>query len=154
MQKIYLTYDQLHQRSHELIEQIRQSNFLPTCVVAVAMGGLSIGYHLVKGLCIDAFYTLRVQSYQGTHQENIILLANQLPDLSGESVLLVDDLVDSGRTLQYVQQHLLGITKDLRVATWIYNSQSVIKPDFSVQQYDKERLVFPYEEFEEINFTK
>ena len=51
---------------------------------------------------------MELSSYgDSTKPENTARLASDISiDLSGRSVLLVDDIIDSGRTLEYAVQHL------------------------------------------------
>ena len=44
-------------------------------------------------------------------------LLGQLPDLKNHHILLVEDILDSGQTIQLLREHLVPLTTSLRVVT-------------------------------------
>ena len=70
----------------------------------------------------------------------------------GEHVLLVDDLVDSGGTLDVVKRHLLAAypsIQDLRTAVLWHKACSKCAPDYSVEYLpDNPWIHQPFEPYE------
>jgi hypoxanthine phosphoribosyltransferase len=61
---------------------------------------------------------VRIKSYQGTRSTGKIELLSQLPErLAGRHVLIVEDIIDSGRSIAFLREELraLGVAS-LRVA--------------------------------------
>jgi hypothetical protein len=89
---------------------------------------------------------IHIKFYKGVdlRREKPELLADvgELP----EKVLIVDDVADTGETLEFVLKHVRQKgAKEVRVATIAYKPHSRVKPDYHVFETDK-WIVFPWEE--------
>ena len=61
-------------------------------------------------------------------------------------VLVVDDVADTGTSLEFVVRRLKGKgAREIRTATIAYKPRSRVKPDYFVYETDK-WVVFPWEE--------
>lgn len=79
-------------------------------VLAILDGGLIFMADLMRRVNLPLeFKTLSVSSYHGkTESSGVVkILGDQLPDVKGKHVLLMDDILDSGRTLAAVKNRLL-----------------------------------------------
>jgi hypothetical protein len=63
--------------------------------------------------------------------------APELVDLRGSRMLVVDDVADTGRTLEVVQQFCEGKVAEVRVAVLYEKSQSVVKSDYVWRKTDR-----------------
>jgi len=74
----------------------------PLLVVGVLMGGLILLSDLVRRLEIPLrLAVIRASSYRGEMQRGALTLSDEtLPDVAGQHVLLVDDIFDTGHTLE------------------------------------------------------
>ena len=82
----------------------------PLTVVAVLNGSLLFAADLLRRIPLPLkFDCLRVASYEGGTESSgvVTFLESSLPILRGREVLLVDDILDSGLTLQAIRQRLL-----------------------------------------------
>jgi hypoxanthine phosphoribosyltransferase len=65
--------------------------------------------------------------------------------VEGKRVLVVDEVADTGRSLELVREHILeNGAVEVKIATVYYKPWSIIKPDY----YEKETsswIVFPWE---------
>jgi hypoxanthine phosphoribosyltransferase len=136
-----LTWEQFGIASRELAQKIANSGFDPEIVVSVARGGMipagALSYALGKKLndCINVeFYT-----DIGKTLPDPILLAPLLDGdaMVGRRLLVVDDVVDSGRTMALVAKLLRGFGADTRSAVLYTKPTTVIVPDFSWKDTDK-----------------
>ena len=146
--KTFLTYDDLHNMTDDLLWQIKKTDFVPDLIVSVAMWWWFLSYLLTKWLKIKHFESIQVQSYKWQTQSDIVDLTKHIDDDVWKNILIVDDLVDSWKTLKYILDNFYKTAKCVKTATWIYKTRSLIKPDFYVKQFDDERIVFPYEVYE------
>ncbi len=103
----------IHKRVKELGQQISADHpGQPLTVLALLDGAFCFVADLVR--CIDLpdlrLHFVRASSYgkQTTSRGKVAL--EPLPDLSGQTVLLVDDILDTGRTMQAVKSRLAGAT--------------------------------------------
>ena len=126
-----------------LVEQlaiaILQSDWRPQQILAIARGGLHVGDALSRIFQVP-LAVLAVQSYggeAGRDRGSVQIGANiaMTRDRLLSPLLLVDDLVDSGETLEqtiiWLQQHQ-GITA-LRTAVLWQKPSSQFQPDFVAQ---------------------
>jgi hypoxanthine phosphoribosyltransferase len=78
-------------------------------VVAILQGGLILMADLLRRVQLPLrIETLSIASYhEGTESSGTVtFLQNRLPDLNGRHVILLDDILDSGRTLHAVREKL------------------------------------------------
>ena len=74
-------------------------------VVAILQGGLILMADLLRRVQLPLrIETISVASYHGgtASSGTVTFLQNRLPDLNGRHVLLLDDILDSGRTLHAI----------------------------------------------------
>ena len=81
-------------------------------LVAIYNGAVLFAADLLRNLDLPVrFETLSVASYEGTESSGkVAFLQKRLPDLEGRHVLLVDDVLDTGKTLAAVKRRLLWET--------------------------------------------
>ena len=77
----------------------------------------------------------------------------------GDRILLVDDLVDSGATLQqtipWLKQYYGSRIKEIRTAVLWYKACSVIAPDYYVEYLpDNPWIHQPFEHYEQIDLAE
>ncbi len=108
-------------------------------IVGISRGGLSMAQMLGEYYDKREIYTINSIAYKGIHKLDSIQIFN-LPDLSGlESILLVDDIVDSGHTLIKI----LEILKDryptliVYIASIFYKKSAKMAPNWFVKEPDE-----------------
>ena len=133
-------------------EKIRQSGFKPDVIVGVTRGGWIPARVLIDLLEISNLVTVRVEFYLGVAEtKNEPVLTQGVPAfVTGKKALIVDDVADTGKSLQLVREHVLqqGVA-EVRIATMYKKPWSIIKPDY----YETETscwVVFPWETKETI----
>ncbi|MDP8218233.1 MAG: hypoxanthine phosphoribosyltransferase [Candidatus Theseobacter exili] len=109
--KILFSADQIDSRVKMLANDIRNDwAEKEMTVIALLKGGLiflaDLIRHLERSLVFDV---MGVKSYSGKTEScgEVQLLQDITADIKGKQVLLVDDILDTGLTLSWVQQHLL-----------------------------------------------
>jgi hypoxanthine phosphoribosyltransferase len=132
--------------------KIRQSGFKPDIIVGVTRGGWVSARVLSDLLEIPDLVTVRVEFYLGVAEtrNEPVLIQGVSAVVTGKKVLIVDDVADTGKSLQLAREHVLqqGAT-EVRIATVYRKPWSVIKPDY----YETETscwVVFPWETKETI----
>ena len=160
MNKHYISPQQLLEDSFNLAWQVFASGFRPNFVVGVWRGGTPIGiavHELLKVLGVQADHTaVRSNSYTGIGRrdrqvqvDGLDYLAGRL--VAGDRVLLVDDVHDTGLSLQQIIADLgraTGVGEvDIRVATPYFkpgNSRTEQAPHYFLHRTE-DWLVFPHE---------
>ena len=133
-------------------EKIRQSSFKPDVIVGITRGGWVPARVLSDLLGVPDFATVRVEFYLGVTEtrNEPVLIQGVSAAVTGKKVLIVDDVADTGKSLQLAREHVLqqGAT-EVKIATVYRKPWSVIKPDY----YETETscwVVFPWETKETI----
>ncbi|GAW33453.1 xanthine phosphoribosyltransferase [Roseovarius sp. A-2] len=106
----HVSWDQLHRDARALAWRLQGE--APEggwrAVVAITRGGMAPAMIVARELDIRTVDTISVKSYNHQTQTEPVVIKS--PDMEimgdGAGVLIVDDLVDTGRTLEVVRQHL------------------------------------------------
>jgi uncharacterized protein len=129
-----LTYEQFGLAVRELAQQVVDSGYEPDMVLAIARGGLGLGMGLGYALDVKNLSTINVEFYTGVGETlDVPMMLPPTPaaiDLTGLRVLIADDVADSGKTLEVVQEFCAGHVAEARTAVIYEKSRSVIKPEY------------------------
>ncbi|WP_338548311.1 xanthine phosphoribosyltransferase [Roseovarius phycicola] len=106
----HVSWDQLHRDARALAWRLQGE--APEdgwrAIVAITRGGMAPAMIIARELDVRAVDTISVKSYDHQTQSEAIILKSPDMDLMGEGdgVLIIDDLVDTGRTLELVRKLL------------------------------------------------
>ncbi|MFT8636509.1 MAG: phosphoribosyltransferase [Pseudoclavibacter sp.] len=135
----HLTWETFGSATRELARHIYGSGYRPDVVVAIARGGLLPAGAIAYALGVKTCGSLNVVFYADIEHAT----PEQLPEpevlpplldtdsLQGKKVLLVDDVVDSGRTMQLAVDLLRGRGAEVRSVTIYTKPTTIIRPDFA-----------------------
>lgn len=143
----FYSWDFLGKDMFELAKKIIDSNQKFDRIVALAKGGLTFSRSLVDFLKVDNVSSIQIESYTGINQtESIPVITQSLPvAIKGESILIFDDLVDYGTTMQLASEYLHHHgAKTISTACLIAKPWSKFKVDFSVRPSEA-WVIFPNE---------
>jgi hypoxanthine phosphoribosyltransferase len=140
MSDLYVTWDEYHAAIERLAAQIHASGWEFNQIVCIARGGLRIGDTMSRifDMPLAIIFTQSYVENAGTVQGEIVIsshLTMITPSL-GERVLLVDDLVDTGITLDLVKAHLFQAypaIQEIRTAVLWQKQRSMCIPDYRVE---------------------
>jgi len=161
MDKVFISADSLLQDSMELARLIVRSGFRPTYLVAMWRGGAPIGIAVQEVLEYHSIHSdhiaIRTSSYTGIGDQAKTVRVHAIDYLvsrlsADDELLLVDDVFDSGRSLEAVMSALKrrcrrNLPEKIRIATVYYKpkrNRSNLTPDYYVKDTDS-WLVFPHE---------
>lgn len=130
-----LTYEAFGTATRELAQTIADDGFEPDLVLSIARGGLGLGMGLGYALAIKNLSVINVEFYTGVDERlEMPIMLPPTPaavDLSGLTVLIADDVADTGRTLQLVDDFCAEHVAESRTVVIYEKPQSVIKPDYA-----------------------
>jgi hypothetical protein len=134
MSDLYVTWEQYHQNIEILADKIHASGWEFNQIVCLARGGLRIGDILCR-LYHKPLAILFTSSYSDDHRREEIKLSDHLAmigDTIGDRVLIVDDLVDTGISLQKSIEWLKDRypIQEIRTAVIWYKGNSTCQPDY------------------------
>jgi len=154
---LYVSWDEYHQKIEQLAAQIYQSGWQFNQILCLAKGGLRIGDILARIYDVP-LAILSVSSYRGEggRDRSTLVFSEHLSKTTqhlGSHVLLVDDLVDSGITLQrmipWLDRKYGFYVEEVRSAVIWYKACSVIKPDYYVDYLEHNPWIHqPFERYE------
>ena len=161
MEKIFISAESLLRDSIELGLQVVRSGYRPTFLVGVWRGGAPIGITVQEVLEYHGHecdhIAIRTSSYTGVDQRSKTVRVHAIDYLvsrlsAEDRLLLIDDVFDSGLSLEAVIQELSkrcrrNLPENIRIATAYYKpsrNRSSMKPEYFVRSTDQ-WLVFPHE---------
>ena len=161
MGELHISWTEYHKKIEQLALQIHQSGWEWDYIVCLAKGGLRVGDILCR-IFDKPLAILSTSSYSSFSAENnpptrskIIFsehLSMTYSNLKG-NILLVDDLVDSGislqESIQWLQTRYGTEIREIKTAVIWYKGCSVISPDYYVDYLtDNPWIHQPFERYE------
>jgi hypoxanthine phosphoribosyltransferase len=142
-----LTYELFGRAARELATTIADDRFRPDAIVGIARGGLTLAGALGYALDVKMLGSLNVEFYTGVEEtlDAPVVLPPTLDQdsLRGKSILLVDDVADSGRTLALVVGLLEAGGGEVRSVCLYAKPQTVLEPTYTWRHTDK-WIMFPW----------
>lgn len=110
--KVMYEEDELQKRIKEIAEQIDKDykEKDEIVVVCILKGAIFFTVDLVKKMKTPiVLEVMQLSSYSGTESTGNIIVKKDLDSsIEGKDVLIVEDIVDSGRTLKYLKEYLIS----------------------------------------------
>ncbi len=161
MNKKFISAQELLEDSFRVAAKVYQDGFRPQFIVGIWRGGAPIGIAVQEFFDFKKVATdhiaVRTSSYAGINKQSKEIKVHGLHYIienanAGDGLLIVDDVFDSGRSIDALIKQLEKLTRknmpsDVRIACPWYkpqNAQVDFKPDYYIHKSD-EWLVFPHE---------
>ena len=153
--KLFIRADDQVRDSFLLAKQIFDSGYIPDALIVLWRGGTPIGvviHEFLEYKGIQTYHTaIKVETYAGIGERRVPrleqierLLANVKPT---SKLLVIDDIFDSGSTMEKVVEALSPHVQEIRIATLFYKEESNttnLVPDY-YQRKTESWIVFPHE---------
>jgi xanthine phosphoribosyltransferase len=128
-----------------IIEQMQDANWEPDYIVGVARGGL------VPAVMLSHHFQVPLHNIHISFRDNVGIPTSvvQLPSREGKKVIIVDDINDSGKTLDYINSIEYFKCCDVKYAVLLDKTSSEFQEVdyFAKVVFDNnEWHVFPWEE--------
>lgn len=155
MKKNFVQFDEMRNNILKLVHQIHSEGFNPDVIYLSLRGGAYMGnimseyYKIVrKDERPVLFAAVVARSYTGVREQSKVIIDGWTysPEYlrHGDKVLFVDDIFDTGRTLNHLVEVILdkGIPReDIKVAVYDYKvfpekDQLPIQPDYYCHKYE------------------
>ncbi len=148
MDKVYLTWWQVDRAMFALANEMKK-HFTPDLIVGIARGGLIPAVRLSHILGDIEVKVIDVKFYKDINErmEKPMITIPLHGDFEGKKVVIVDDVSDTGKTLEVVIDEVKKAgASEVKVACLSMKPWTKVVPDFYVFKTDK-WIVFPWEEF-------
>lgn len=132
-----MTWDTFEQEIKALGKRIEKK---PNAIVAVVRGGLVPARLLARDLHVKDVYAITVRRVG----EERRLTVDILEDIRGKHLLLVEDMIETGRGLILAKEHLESRGAIVKTACLYIMPISEIEPDFYLRNVE-EVVRFPWE---------
>jgi len=156
MGDLYVGWTEYHALIERLALRIYRSGWEFDQIVCIARGGLRVGDTLSRifkrplAIIFTQSYTGDAGTVQGKLKvaEHLTMTASTL----GQALLLVDDLVDSGVTLEVVKKRLVEASpavREIRTAVLWYKGCSRVIPDYHAEHLPESPWIHqPFEPYD------
>ncbi|MEM1527595.1 MAG: phosphoribosyltransferase [Sulfolobales archaeon] len=142
----YVSWETLHSLVARLALSISRS-YLPQVLVGALRGGYVVARMLSDFLGIDELAVIGVKFYKGVGErgEKPVITVPVVHDVKDKAVLVVDDVADTGRTLETAVADLrLRGARSVKTAVVFLKPRSIVIPDFYAEITDS-WVIFPWE---------
>lgn len=140
----FISWDDFHEMGHELACQLKELRPESCTIISVSRGGHALA-RVVSDFLKLPIFSVSIQSYTDLKQHELQITQELNVDLKGRHVLLVDEIIDSGKTLvralDYLQDFQL---KSVTSVSLHVKPEAIMKSDFYVDELT-EWVVYPYE---------
>jgi len=160
-EKTYVTAQSLLDDSFRLGLQVMEDGFRPDYIIGIWRGGTPVGIAVQELLKYHGYpsdhIAIRTSSYTGIEQQNDEIRVHGLHYIienvnADASLLIVDDVFDSGRSIDAVIERINALSRRnapevMRIATVYYKPSKRrvdLVPDYFIHETE-DWLVFPHE---------
>lgn len=138
------SYDMLHTAALTLIKEARQFGWIDA-VVAPVRGGLFFGVIASHKLNVPLHavnYSSKIGAGDDKNHDNVLPMGEW-----GNTILLVDDIIDSGNTMKEITDYYTAKGIKVITAAFHFKEGSVFHPDLYFWRIpsDSEFINYPYE---------
>jgi len=130
----------------KITKQIYNSNWMPEIILSVNRGGCIPGVYLSHEINIP-HKVIDVQLRDSKNKPNLDILDYSINKY--DSILIIDDINDTGATFDLIHKNIKATNKDIRYAVLVDNTSSNFKTQFKGTIIDKSKnpiwIVFPWE---------
>jgi uncharacterized protein len=142
-----MSWEDLGVGARALADEVYADDYRPDIILAVARGGLLLAATLGYALGVKNTFTMNVEFYTDVDERlpapMILPPVPELVDVSQASVLIADDVADTGGTLRVVRDFCAGKVAEVRAAVLYEKPHSTVKCEYVWRRTDR-WVVFPW----------
>jgi uncharacterized protein len=151
-----VSYEEMSKWTASVAKKIRECHCKPTVIVGLTRGGWVPARLLCDHLEVKKLYAVKTEHWGVTaNQDGKAILTQELnASIEKESVLVVDDITDTGESLTLAMAHLFKMRpRELKSATLLHITHSKMEPDFYSIRVPEEKwtwFIFPWNLHEDL----
>ncbi len=125
----------------ELSTIVADDGYRPEMILAIARGGVFVAGSMGYALSVKNIYVMNCEYYTGVDER--LPVPVMLPpyvdfvDMDDASILIADDVADTGHTLKMVYDFCVDRVKEVRTAVLYEKSHSLVKCDYVWKRTDQ-----------------
>lgn len=150
IEMMHVSWDDVEKLSYKVADSVKDSGFEVDVIVGIMRGGVIPARIIADRLGVDRIEVVEIKLYTGigTRGEKPFVTRPVIGELRGLNVLVVDDISDTGLTLESALNLVsLYAPATVRTATLYVKPWTRLVPDYYAEMTDK-WVVFPWEKEE------
>jgi len=151
-----VTWNEIARWTEAVANDVDDSGFSPSVVVGLTRGGWIPARLICDHLKVKKLYAVKTEHWGITaNNDGKALLTQELnTSISDENVLIVDDITDTGESLNLAVEHIRELgPREIRTATLLHITHSKMAPDYyeiEVPEDDWTWFIFPWNFHEDL----
>ncbi|RLG84367.1 MAG: phosphoribosyltransferase [Thermoprotei archaeon] len=142
---IYISWEKVIELCYKLANKIANSGYEPDAIVVVLRGGVLPALILSDYLGVEEFYAIRAKHWgigDEVYKEPAILWVGG--DLSNKRLLIVDEVVDTGKTLKRIVDEIKNRYRPIEIKTAVLHVKptTTYLPDFYAEKINEWTWIF------------
>ena len=130
----------------DITKQIQGSTWIPEVILSINRGGCVPGVYLSHSIKTP-HKVIDIQLRDSNNIPNLEVLKYSINRY--KTILIIDDINDTGATFNFIKKNIIDKTKEVRYAALVDNISSDFKVDYKGKVIDKSKtpswIVFPWE---------
>ncbi len=151
-------WQEIYYLAKDASDKLKKSDFYPDAIVAISRGGLVPGRLFGDFLHIKDIFTIKADHWgiTATRDGEAKITHGLDMDLNGKKILVVDDITDTGKSMELAMDHLKKLNPDeIKTATLYHIKESKYVPDFYGEEIEWKWVIFPWNYREDmVNIVK
>jgi hypoxanthine phosphoribosyltransferase len=154
-----ISWDEAYRLSQNLAKMIKSSGFRPDLVVAIGRGGY-VPARIVCDILLHSLLTsIKIEHWDiaACKRPEALVRFPLAVDASGQKILIVDDVTDTGDTLRAAIDYVRSLGAcEIKTAVMQHKTTSTIQPDFFADLVAEWRwIIYPWAAYEDLlGFTQ
>jgi hypoxanthine phosphoribosyltransferase len=151
----YLSWEDIEKSCLNMYSTMSYDKYKPDIVIGLLWGGvvptrLFVDFLDIEKTNVKAIYASLYKGIASRGGEAEIIPHYVKEDIEGKKVLLLDDIKDSGKTMNAALRELVVLNCEVKTATLVWRSKNKgIAPDYyDIEIADDTWVSFPWEKFE------
>jgi len=149
-----VSWELFYDMARQLAFMIQDDSYQPDIIIAIARGGYTPARILSDYLGVMDMTSFKVKHYKASHKQVEARIEHPLAaDVSGQKILLVDDVSDSGDTFDVAIKHIQKSASpaEIRSAVLHHKTVSSYTPDYYTREVKEWHwITYPWAVMEDI----
>lgn len=149
-----VSWELFYDMARQLAFMIHDDHYQPDIIIAIARGGYTPARILSDYLGVMDMTSFKVKHYRAAHKQPQARIEHPLAaDVSGQKILLVDDVSDSGDTFDVAIEHINDCARPAEIRTAVLHHKTVSR--YTPHYYTREVkewhwITYPWAAMEDI----
>lgn len=142
-----VSWDAVYDLSRDLSDKLIKAEYEPDIVIGLARGGWVPARNLCDFMGIKDLVSLKTEHWgiTATPDGEAVLKYPFKIDLKGKKVLLVDDITDTGKSMQLSVDYVKSLgAEELKTATLHHIGGCEFTPDFTAREIEWKWMLYPW----------